>query len=154
MALDLSVVFSQIMSFDDKFRGVVIGRIDQEIARKEKELEQIRATKASLTQGKIVAAEKPRQQTQGKTRGRPKGSKNKPQGQPQGQPQGGTHRQAILELVKSKPGMTSGELKEALDKSGHEIDTKVLHSTLHFSLNKYGEIRKEGTARNLKYYPV
>lgn len=143
--IDLSTVGSFV---NEKVISVITSEMDREINRREKELQALRAQRNDLA-GSATSATTTQGQSRTGQRGRPKGSKNKNQGVAA---KTGSHREAILEVVRSKPGLQLGEIREALAKNKHDIDDKVLSVTLYNSVNKYKELRKEGAQRNQKYF--
>lgn len=141
---NLNSLFETLIGSDDKFKSAVIKQIDQQIAIKEKDLEAAKEARNMLMQGQA-----PIGKIQGR-RGRPPGSRNK---QEPGAKQ--TNRDAILSVLKAFPkGATSGEIAEALKKSNHNIDPKVLYVSLYNGVHKNGELRSEGPRKSMKYFLV
>jgi hypothetical protein len=68
------------------------------------------------------------------------------------------HREAIMAAVKAKPGMSVGELREALEKGKHQIGPRVLSTLLHVMSKEWtvsrGEkgLRTEGSRGSTTYW--
>jgi len=68
------------------------------------------------------------------------------------------HREAIMAAVQSKPGITIGELRHALESSHHNIDNRVLASLVSTMRKEYSDtngnkgLRAEGEKPSTRYY--
>lgn len=68
------------------------------------------------------------------------------------------HREAIMDAVKSKPGLTIGELRQTLDNNKHNISGRVLASLVSTMRKEFSDtkgqkgLRAEGEKPNTRYF--